>query len=145
MNQGVIDASVALRWFLPDEAEGEKALELLEGYLNGRVSLICPALLGYEVLNGLIMAGRKGRIPKEIIETAFEGFLQLGIIIKDPFPSYSKLIRYCLQATLTAYDASYLVLAEAEKIPLITADEKLIKAVEKEFSWITRLMDFRIS
>ena len=46
--------------------------------------------------------------------------------------SYSKLIQYCLQANLTAYDASYLVLAEAEKIPMITADEKLIKAVEKE-------------
>ena len=145
MNQGVIDASVALKWFLPDEAEGKKALDLLEGYLNGKVSLICPALLGYEVLNGLILAGRRGRIPKEIIETAFEGFLQLGIAIKDPFSCYSKLIRYCLPANLTAYDASYLVLAEAEKIPLITADEKLIRAVGKEFSWITRLMDFRIS
>ena len=145
MNQGVIDASVALKWFLPDEAEGKKALDLLEGYLNGRVSLICPALLGYEVLNGLILAGRRGRIPKEIIEKAFEGFLQIGITIKDPFPGYSKLIRYCLQANLTAYDASYLVLAEAEKIPLITADEKLIKAVEKEIPWIIRLNDFQIN
>jgi predicted nucleic acid-binding protein len=144
MNQGVIDASVALKWFLPDEAEGIKALDLLEGYLNGRVSLICPSLLGYEVLNGLILAGRRGRLPKDIIETAFEGFLQLGIPVKDPFPGYSKLIRYCVQANLTAYDASYLVLAEMEKIPLITTDEKLIRAVEKEFSWITRLVDFRI-
>ena len=144
MNQGVIDASVALKWFLPDEAEGKKALGLLEGYLNGRVSLICPSLLGYEVLNGLILAGRRGRIPKDIIETAFEGFLQLGIPVKDPFPGYSKLIRYCVQANLTAYDASYLVLAEMEKIPLITTDEKLIRAVGKEFSWITRLADFRI-
>jgi predicted nucleic acid-binding protein len=144
MNQGVIDASVALKWFLPDEAEGKKALDLLEGYLNGRVSLICPSLLGYEVLNGLILAGRRGRIPKDIIETAFEGFLQLGIPVKDPFAGYSKLIRYCVQANLTAYDASYLVLAEMEKIPLITTDEKLIRAVGKEFSWITRLVNFRI-
>lgn len=145
MNQGVIDASVALKWFLPDEAEGKKALDLLEGYLNGRVFLICPALLGYEVLNGLILAGRRGRIPKEIIETAFEGFLQIGITIKDPYPGYPKLIRHCLRANITAYDASYLVLAEMEKVPLITADEKLIRAVGKEFSWITRLVDFRIS
>ncbi len=65
--------------------------------------------------------------------------------IKDPFPGYSKLIQYCLQANLTAYDASYLVLAEAEKIPLITADEKLIKAVEKEIPWIIRLNDFQIN
>jgi predicted nucleic acid-binding protein len=144
MNQGVIDASVALKWFLPDEAEGKKALDLLEGYLDGHVSLICPALLSYEVMNGLILAGRKGRIPKEIIKTAFEGFLQLGIPIKDPFLGYSNLIRYCLQANLTAYDSSYLVLAEMEKMPLITADEKLIKAMGKEFSWITRLMDFNI-
>jgi hypothetical protein len=66
--------------------------------------------MGYEVLNGLILAGRKGRITKEIIETAFEGFLQLGITVKDPFPGYSELIRYGVQANLTAYDVSYLVL-----------------------------------
>jgi hypothetical protein len=66
--------------------------------------------MGYEVLNGLMVAGRRRRIPKEIIETAFEGFLQLGITVKDPFPGYSQLIRYGVQVNLTSYDASYLVL-----------------------------------
>jgi hypothetical protein len=39
----------------------------------------------------------------------------------------------------SAYDASYLSLAESEKIPFIAADEPLHKAVKKDLPWVKRL------
>jgi predicted nucleic acid-binding protein len=143
MKNVVIDASVVLKWYLADEEQGAKALELLDSYLKREIGLQAPHLLLYEVLNGLLLAGRKGRLSQEHIQPAFEGFLELGILFKDPVPHYSRMIRFGLERSITAYDAAYLSLAEAQKIPLITADEKLIRLAGKGTVPITSLADFR--
>jgi predicted nucleic acid-binding protein len=143
MKNAVIDASVALKWYLADEGQGEKALVLLEGYLKQRIGFLAPHLLLYEVLNGLLLAGRRGRLSNDKIESAIEGFLALGILFKDPSPYYSRIIQLGLERSVTAFDAGYLALAEGEKVPLITADEKLIKLVDKNTGWIISLADFR--
>lgn len=44
------------------------------------------------------------------------------------------------QRNLTAYDASYAILAQQLEIPLITADEPTAKAME----WAIRLEEFKL-
>jgi predicted nucleic acid-binding protein len=140
----VIDASVVLKWYLADEGQGEQALVLLDGYLSQKIGLLAPHLLLYEVLNGLLLTGRKGRLAQDQVDPAFKGFLALGIVFKDPAPYYARMIQFGLENSITAYDASYLALAEGEKVPLITADEKLIKLVDKDTVRISSLADFRL-
>ena len=65
MNDFVLDASLALQWFLEDEADRKYSLAVLSS-LSGK-SAVVPLLWFYEVGNGLVMAQRRKRIrPNQI-------------------------------------------------------------------------------
>ena len=136
MKRAVLDASVVLKWYLADEDHGKMALDLLNRYLSDDLEIIAPSLLEYEVINGLVVAQRRGRLREEITISAIEGFLDLGIKTVGVSSLHSQILHFCRVYTRSAYDASYLALAEAEQIPLITADESLYHAVKKNLTWV---------
>jgi predicted nucleic acid-binding protein len=137
----VLDASVVLKWYLVDEKDGQKALGLLFQYVSGQLEILAPSLLEYEVVNGLFIAQRRGRIKDEKLLTAIEGFIDLNIKLKNISHFYSKLIHYCKTYRCSAYDASYLSLAEVEGATLITSDEGLYNVVKKDLKWVKWLGD----
>jgi len=53
----VLDASVALKWFLEDESDRKYSLEILTRLSEHRA--IVPILWFYEIGNGLVMAYRR--------------------------------------------------------------------------------------
>jgi predicted nucleic acid-binding protein len=136
LKRAVLDASVVLKWFLPDEDRGQVALDLLNLYLSDDLEIIVSSLLEYEIINGLVVAQKRGRIKEEVIIAAIEGFLNLGIKTVRVSGLYSRVLHFCRVYSRSAYDASYLALAEAEQIHLITADETLYNAVKKDLTWV---------
>ena len=126
----VADASIVLRWFLPDEERGPEALALLEAYVRGECRILIPALLGFEVLNGLLMATRRGRLEIETALQAYRGFQALGLEVIDLEADGSEILKIAAQTGLTAYDAAYIALAKREKAELRTNDARLSKAAE---------------
>jgi predicted nucleic acid-binding protein len=136
LKRAVLDASVVLKWYLADEDHGQAALDLLDRYLSDNLTIIAPSLLEYEVTNGLVVAQRRGRLREELIISALEGFLNLGIETVRISDLYSRVLHFCRIYNRSAYDASYLALAEAEKIEFITADETLYNAVKKDLKWV---------
>ena len=139
MKRVVLDASVILKWYLPDEDQSEEALDLLKRYISDDLEIIAPSLLEYEVINGLIVARKRTRLGDDAILSAIEGFGNLGIRLLGFSGQYARLIYFCNTYRRSAYDASYLSVAESEKIPFITADEALYKAVKKDLHWVKRL------
>ncbi len=69
---------------------------------------------------------------------AVQGFMDLEISQKHISSFYPKVIHFYNIYNLSAYDASYLALADEESIPLITADERLYNTVKKDLPWIKR-------
>ncbi len=69
MSDFVLDASLALQWFLEDEAGRHYSLGVLDHLATKRA--VVPALWLYEVGNGLLMAHRRKRITVDQID----GFL----------------------------------------------------------------------
>jgi len=132
---------VVLKWYLPAEAYGEIALTLLHRYIADDVGLIGPSLLEYEIVNGLVIARKRGRIEEEKILAAIEGFSDLGIPLLDLSTLYGTVVHYCNVYHCSAYDASYLALAEREGVMLITADERLYNVVKKDLGWVKWLGD----
>lgn len=135
MNSIVLDASVAFKWYLKDEEHGNKALSLLEQYVSNRIEIVVPTLFEYEVINGLIIAQKRGRLKNEDTLLAIEGVVNLGIELIDPKEFYPQVIDYCRKYNISAYDASYLAIAGKER-PLITADERLYNTVKSDLLWV---------
>ena len=141
MKRAVIDASVVLKWYLADEQYSEKALRLLEKYVSDRLDILAPSLLDYEVVNGLVIASRRGRIEEGQLLTAIDGFVSLGIKLKNLSMFFPQVLHYCKVYNRSIYDASYLALAEDEGIPLITSDQGIYNAVRKNLQWVKWLGD----
>ena len=115
----VIDASVVLKWYLTNEEYGERALNLLSKYISNELDLLAPSLLEYEVVNGLTIAQKRGRIKEENILLAIDGFIDLKIKLKDLSQFYAGVLYYCKVYNRSVYDASYLAVAESEGIAMI--------------------------
>ena len=141
MKRLVIDASVVLKWYLTDEEYGEKALNLLTKYISNELDFLAPSLLEYEVVNGLIIAQKRGRIKEEKILLAIDGFMDLNIKLKDLSQLYPRVLYYCKIYNRSVYDASYLAIAESEGVAMITGDKRLYNAVKEDLKWVKWLGD----
>ena len=124
----VADASATLPWCFEDE--GTPATEALLERLRSGESAIVPAHWPTEVMNGLIMAVRRGRIGLETSARFARDLGGLPIRIEPP-PSpgnWTAVMRLATEYKLTIYDAAYLELAERIGLPLASLDGDLRKA-----------------
>lgn len=141
MKRIVIDASVALKWYLADEEHGQKAIHLLGKYTSNELDILAPSLLEYEVINGLIIAQKRGRIKEEKILTAIDGFINLEIQLMNLSHIYPKVLHYSKTYNRSVYDASYLAVADERGASVITADKGLYNAVKKDLKWVKWIWD----
>jgi len=126
----VIDASVVLKWYLSDEEHGDIALGILEDFISERISLHAPALLEFEVANGLAIAQRRARVEADETIKAMEGFTELGIELHPLSPYFVKALEYAEKYKITAYDAAYVALADELEVNIVTADKRLYNSTE---------------
>jgi predicted nucleic acid-binding protein len=110
----VVDSSIVLKWFREEEHSHEaRALT--------REDLIAPPLLHLEVLN---VAGRKWRWHEEALLELLRQLDRTGVVIEEP--PLGGVARWVARG-LTAYDASYVALAETHECGLVTADALILE------------------
>ncbi len=130
MTHIVVDASIALAWCFPDEANqyADAVLVALEGR-----QILVPAIWVLEITNAISVAERRKRINLPEIRRFVE--LLEGLTINEDSLSISKSVNNILPLTqeynLSAYDASYMAAAMRHGAPLATLDAKLKKAAGK--------------
>ncbi len=126
----VVDASVVTRWYLNEEWT-EYALDLRSDYQNGKLRLVAPYLIYYEVGNALRFSS--DLTQADIIE-ALTAFLktQMNIIYFDE-ELIGKITEIAFLNNITIYDSTYCAIAEEYGYKLITGDEKLRKKVNKPY------------
>jgi predicted nucleic acid-binding protein len=117
----VIDASVVVAALLDSGKHGAWA----EGVLAGD-SLHAPELLRAEATNVLQRLERARLISSAEANAAHDDLMQLDVELFT-FDSFAERI-WELRHTITSYEAWYVALAEALKLPLATLDQKLAKA-----------------
>ena len=127
MSDLVLDASLALQWFLEDEADRKYGLSVLASLSNKRA--IVPMLWFYEVGNGLLMAYRRKRIALDQIDGFLTRLKALPIEAAQQAPAeVLELPAVAQKHNLTNYDAAYLALALRCHLPLATTDNGLRRA-----------------
>jgi predicted nucleic acid-binding protein len=123
----VLDASLALQWFLEDETDRKYSLDVLTSLSDKRA--LVPFLWFYEVGNGLVMACRRRRITLDQIDGFLERLKALPIEAAQQTPAeIFELPVLAHSRGLTNYDAAYLALANRFNLPLATTDSDLREA-----------------
>lgn len=131
----VIDASVACQWFL-SEPGTPQALALRDAHNDGRIRLIAPELMTYEVGNALRFVNF---MTAEQVKAAVDFFFdeQVGLV-RSTRADLREASDFAYGLDLTIYDAAYAILAERRRCPLVMDDRKLLKASPRArplFQW----------
>lgn len=132
MNLWVLDCSLAVATFLPDE--NSKLADQFFTKLQNENKAIVPSLWLYEISNVILVATRRKRISEENVSTIFKSIESFPIEVEPSFsPSIMRNI-YELgkKHTLSIYDSAYLELCIRKNAGLGSLDEKLIQSAKKE-------------
>ena len=123
----VLDASVALAWFVPDEGGGW-AGSLLDCVTEDGAAV--PGLWPLEVGNALLQAERRGRVTAAQRTGALGaiGGLPIEVDAETALRAWSETLGLAERFTLTLYDATYLELAQRRSLPLASLDRDLCAA-----------------
>ncbi len=124
----VIDASIALVWFLPDE-DSAAADATLHRVIETQAFV--PDLFWHEMRNVLLLSYRRKRIGRHDIWQSMLRLSQLAITTIAP-SNTDLVLTLADRHGLTAYDAAYLALAIERQLPLATLDRQLIAAAPAE-------------
>ncbi|MEQ8192144.1 MAG: type II toxin-antitoxin system VapC family toxin [Candidatus Eremiobacterota bacterium] len=121
------DASVILKWVFnsPEEINRDKALLLLEQWLNGDIEILLPGLWVFEVGNivGLKSPDIAEDIMKILIDYRFSEVTVSNDICKETF---NLMKNY----GVTFYDGVYHAVAIINRGIFVTADEKYCKKLQ---------------
>lgn len=141
MKNFIVDASVVLKWYLPDELGVNQALSLIAEFVEGGLSLHAPDLIDYEFVNAMWVAGKMGRISAEDRDAAVKNFLNIEITKTNIKELFERLLAIATEYNRSCYDAAYLALAEVIDAPLVTGDKRLYNAVEDKIPSVTWIED----
>jgi len=119
-----------VKWFV-DEDGSDEARRLRDNFVAGELDLIAPDLLRYEVACAL-RYHPVARSNTSSLEAAIEAIENYQFLINPSREAWSKAIQFCYESKISPYDAIYLGVSQALKLPLVTADEKLIDTLKVE-------------
>ncbi|MGQ4271020.1 type II toxin-antitoxin system VapC family toxin [Nocardiopsis changdeensis] len=88
--------------------------------------LCAPYLLDTEIMSALLGLARGGKITSGQADTAMAAYDRLPIDRYGTLPLWPRV--KVLRANLSAYDATYVALAEALGAPLVTSDARIARS-----------------
>jgi len=131
MNSIVIDGSIAVSWFLDDEAS-EYGRQVRAQIPYARLVSV-PAHWMLEVTNALLVAERRKRIASASVNHALGILRQMPMVtdLETDNQAGRQTLELARQHTLSIYDAAYLELALRSGAALASLDEALKTAAKK--------------
>jgi len=124
MKKFVVDASVAIKWFVP-EIHSEAAGRLFDP----QIVLCAPDLIVSEFGNTLWKKVRRGELLREEADEILATFSMFPIDIHPSKTVLSSAFQLAMELDRTVYDSLYLAIAIAQRCALITADRKFHTAL----------------
>jgi predicted nucleic acid-binding protein len=135
----VVDASIAVKWYIRDEIDADRAIDMLLDYEKGKIKLIVPALFYYETGNAINTAVIRKRITEEEGRGIIKDMIETDLAISATDKLIPAAYMYARKYAISLYDASYLAAAKEHTAVFYTADRKFYDAVkgkDRSFKWI---------
>jgi len=124
----VVDASVAVKWYLTEEHSSAA-----ERLLADQHERIAPELILVESANVFVKRQRRGELSASDARASLVA-LHDSIELRESAPLVSAALDIALVHQRSAYDGLYTALAIQEGCQLVTADRRLYNALSLAFS-----------
>ena len=119
MTRLVVDASVAVKWVLP-EVHAEAAGRLIEGPTD----LLAPDLLHVEVANAFWKRALRDELSSDEARAAASAIADLPLRVLPARRFLPAAVEIACRLRRPIYDSLYLAIAVDHGIPLVTADRR---------------------
>jgi len=124
----VLDSSVALKWIFADEEGAEHAERVRDEHVSGKSEIAVPSLFFYEIANVL---ATKVKLSAEEAMEAFELISAFEFDVHELDSSeMMEVMSFTMKHKVSAYDASYHVLASRLGCRFLTADRKFWEKIK---------------
>jgi predicted nucleic acid-binding protein len=124
----VLDSSAALALTLK-EPGAAVAARLIDVQASGRARLVAPRLFDVECASGLVKAVRRRRLGASRALDDLLDLLELPVERLEAPGAEVEALLFALEHGISVYDALYVALAAEERLPLVTADARLVRAL----------------
>lgn len=135
MSLVIVDASVAVKWYLPETGESlvSEALALLDKYEREEVRFAVPDLFYAETARAIWKAVRVGRALRAFGDHALILLMQRKFPTVPTLKLLDKAFQIAADHGRSVYDCLYVALAVQTNSQLITADERLANSLAARF------------
>jgi predicted nucleic acid-binding protein len=123
----LIDASVAVKWYLPEPGERAAMRVLAEG-LDGSRELLAPDWIVAELANALRKKVRREECSATQAQAILELFETDAPRLLEAVPLVPRALELALRLDETVYDCLYVAAAIESEAALVTADARLARA-----------------
>ena len=141
----VVDANVAIKWFLPEIHSDEARL-----ILESKWDLWAPEYIWAEFGNTLRKKIRLEEVSIEEAEGILKDFLRFPVQTHGSKQLLNSAWSLAKDSGATIYDCLYLALAKARESSLVTADNKFYQAIKRcretansKIVWIEDVRNFK--
>jgi len=134
----VLDSCIAVKWFLA-ESDSAKAIQVLDEFNRQLHELLAPDVFPVEVAHALSRAQRRGLIPPTTGSQHLSDLLAFLPVLNPSLTLLPRAYEISSQAQIGVYDCLYVALAEREGCELLTADDRLARALGPTYPFITLL------
>jgi predicted nucleic acid-binding protein len=137
----VVDTNVALKVYL-EENLADEAQRVLDAGRDGEAELLAPTLILLEFRHALTRRVRREEITPSDAQEMWESFGDWPLVYYEIGSLVPRAAEISADTGCTVYDAIFVTLAEVEESIVLTADAKLLKAIEgTDFTSLLRPLD----
>jgi predicted nucleic acid-binding protein len=108
----------------------DEALSVLDAGERGEVQLLAPDSVEPEFWNVLWQRHMKGELSLDEVWDYWDALEETPLLIGEVLPLMTLATEIAAESECIIYDALFVALADSEDTVVITADEKLLKALE---------------
>jgi predicted nucleic acid-binding protein len=126
----VLDTSVAVKFHVPEENH-EEARQLQREFEDGAASLLAPSTILPEVFNAFWQKHRRDELSSEEVRQGWELISELPLALYTPEDLMPRAVEMAFETGVIIYDALFLALAEDTETVVVTADDRLLKALRE--------------
>ncbi len=120
---------MALKVYLEEDLT-EEAQRVLDAGRDGDAELLAPTLILPEFRHALTRRVRREEIMASDAQEMWESFGDWPLGYHEIGPLVPRAAEISLETGCTVYDAIFVALAEQEEVVVLTADGKLVKALD---------------